>query len=661
MFKQLSSTQRNVMVGLFVLIVVGLVEYGISYTVDRAVSSDASRKATDWAEYMKQKVPDLKELIVTGKPTDVQIREIRESSKAGDVFRFKLFNADGNLVLVSDELEAAGGEFVMGDHSGKASEVLETGDIQLVFGDGTHKANRPDLYVETYVPVVGANAEVLGVAEVYLDQTPIQALFQRWFNLLALGIGGVLLLMFILPYVAFLQKNKANNRSREKANYLAHYDQLANLFNRRGVMEKLEERKANGCIDMKNVAVVFLDIDQFKKINDTYGHTAGDTFLAHVGECIARSIGLEDFAGRMGGDEFMIIVERDKVDAVEAMMEKIRSLVATPVQHDGNTIVGHVSIGIHYEGAELTIDQRMQKADVALYQAKIDGRNTCRTFTVGMEARTLRRRHVEAAILTGLAENRFEVHFQPLLHQKTKECAGFEALLRLDDKNGDAISPDEFIPIAESVGAINELGLWVLETALKSVVNWPDNYFVSVNLSARQFDDQMLVPNVKRLLEETGVRPECLELEVTESLLMENTEVVSLQLEELSDMGISLAMDDFGTGYSSLGYLWKFGFDKLKIDQSFISGLEVNTDKTKDILDTIIMLGHKLGMTVTAEGIETDLQEKILSSMNCDHFQGFKYGKPMPVAELPGYFLTMVGSNVETAEILPMKRTGSGG
>lgn len=666
MIKQPSSIQRNVAVGLFVLLMVGAVKYGIAQTVDFAVSSDASRKAADWAEYMTTKIPDIEKLIVSGKPTKLQALEIAESSNVGDVFRFKLFNADAHLVLVSDKLQTSGGELVLGDHNGKAAKVLKTGEIQLEFGDGTQKENRPDLYVETYVPVIGANGEVFGVAEVYLDQTPISALFQRWFDLLALGIAGILVLMFVLPYVAFLQKTKADNHSRAKANYLAHYDQLANLFNRRGMMEQLDTRQAKGSINMRNAAVIFLDIDQFKAINDTYGHTAGDKFVTHVGDCITRCLAPKDFASRMGGDEFMIIAERNNVEDAQILTEKIRSLVSSPVQHDGHTIVGHVSIGIHYEDADLTIDQRMQKADVALYQAKIDGRNTCRTFTAGMEARTLRRRHVEAAILTGLHDDRFDVYFQPLLHQKSKECAGFEALLRLKDKNGVAITPDEFIPIAESIGAINELGLWVLETALKSAANWPDGYFVSVNLSARQFDDETLVPNVKRLLEETGVSAQCLELEVTESLLMENTESISLQLEELRSIGVSLAMDDFGTGYSSLGYLWKFGFDKLKIDQSFISGLEINTEKTKEILETIVLLGHKLGMTVTAEGIETELQEKMLSGMNCDHFQGFKYGKPMPLVDLPNYFLGMVHSNLDHADLdhadnVPIKRIKSGG
>ncbi|MFK8035221.1 MAG: putative bifunctional diguanylate cyclase/phosphodiesterase, partial [Hyphomicrobiales bacterium] len=631
MFKGTRSIQRNIIVGVFVVLMIGVVKYGISQTVDFAVSSDASRKAADWAEYMVRKIPDVEKLVPGSALTELQIREIEESANVGDAFRFKLFDADGRLVLVSDELQTAGREIEQGDHNGRAKRALETGEIQLEFGDGTQKENRPDLYVETYVPVKGADGAFFGVAEVYLDQTPISALFQRWFNILAVAIAGILVLMFVLPYVAFLQKTKADNRSRAKADYLAHYDQLANLFNRRGLMEQLEERQAVASVDMKKAAIIFLDIDQFKLINDTYGHTVGDIFLTHVGECISRCLGPTDFAGRLGGDEFMIVAERNSVKDVEMLTEKIRSLVSSPVQHDGHTVVGHVSIGIHYEDADLTIEQRMQKADVALYQAKIDGRNTCRTFTAGMEARTLRRRHVESAILTGLQDDRFEVYFQPLLHQKSKKCAGFEALLRLQDANGVTITPDEFIPIAESIGAINELGLWVLETALKTASNWPDGCFVSVNLSARQFDDETLVPNVKRLLKETGMRAECLELEVTEGLLMENTESISQQLEELSSIGVSLAMDDFGTGYSSLGYLWKFGFDKLKIDQSFISGLEVNSAKTKEILETIVLLGHKLGMTVTAEGIETEDQEKMLSSMDCDHFQGFKYGKPMPV------------------------------
>lgn len=656
MFSKLSISRMNIFVGIFVLVMIGVVKFGISHTVNFAVSSDASRKATDWAQYMVQKVPDLESLIASGQPTEEQASEIAESSNAGDVFRFKLFNANAHLVLVSDELQNRGGEFVLGDHNGLAAKVLTTGEIQLQFGDGTQKENRPDLYVETYVPVKAADGRVIGVTEVYLDQTPISVLFSQWFNFLAIAIAGILIMMFVLPYVAFLRKTKADKSSRAKADYLANYDQLANLYNRRGILEHLENRQADGSIDMRKTAVAFLDIDQFKFINDTYGHTAGDAFLTHVGECIASCIGPKDFAGRMGGDEFMIIAERETVEQIQIVTEKIRSLVSSSIQHDGHTIIGHICVGIHYENAELTIDHRMQKADVALYQAKIDGRNNCRVFTPGMEARTLRRRHVEAAILTGLQDNRFEVYFQPLLRQETKECAGFEALLRLRDQDGEAISPDEFIPIAESAGAINELGLWVLETALKSAAEWPESFFVSVNLSVRQFDDQTLVPNVKRLLQETSIAPARLELEVTESLLMENTDVVSIQLEELRDLGVSLAMDDFGTGYSSLGYLWQFGFDKLKIDRSFISGLELNTAKTKEILDTIIMLGHKLGMTVTAEGIETDLQEDILSSMDCDHFQGFKYGKPMPVSDLPTYFLDMIKMDAETADILELKR-----
>lgn len=649
--------KRNTGVGIFILGMIAILNFGMTRTVDFAVAKDATRKAIQWSEYLTDRIPDLDKIMLTGKPTEYQIEEIEETFNAGDVFRFKLFDREARLILVSDELHNHSAEFGSGDHNGNAAEVLDKNEILTEVGDGTQKENRPDLYVEAYVPVKAKNGEVIGVVEVYLDQTPISQLFHNMFGFLAIAIAGAAILMFVLPYVAFLRKNKAEYHSRAKANYLAHHDQLAKLFNRHGVMANLEQRQQAKTIDMSKTALIFLDIDNFKVINDTYGHNVGDAFLAHVGECIAQCIRPNDLAARMGGDEFMIIAERNQLEQIQTLASKILLLVASPMRHEGNTIIGHASIGIHYDhDVEFTIDQRMQKADVALYQAKIDGRNVHRTFDPEMEMRTLRRRKVEAAVQTGLENNRFEVYFQPLLHQKTKQCAGFEALLRLKDQDGNSIGPTEFIPIAECIGLINEIGLWVLETALTAAAEWPDQLFVSVNLSARQFDQNTLVQQVADLLKKTGVAPSRLELEVTESLLMENTEKVSAQLEGLRELGVSLAMDDFGTGYSSLGYLWQFGFDKLKIDRSFISGLEFNTEKAREILDTIIMLGHKLDMTVTAEGIETEQQENVLSTLECDHFQGFKYGKPMPISDLPHFLLNSTLPEQKTAEIVPIRR-----
>jgi len=364
-----------------------------------------------------------------------------------------------------------------------------------------------------------------------------------------------------------------------------------------------------------------------------------------------------DLVGRLGGDEFLVIAERDNPEDIYALVEKIQSRVSSPIRFDGSTVIGHLSIGIHMnDGEEATIEDCMQKADVALYQAKFEGRNTYRTFTHEMETSALRRRAVEAAILSGLEEERFEVYYQPLLHQKNKQCAGFEALLRLKDKDGNSISPVEFIPISESMGQICSIGSWVLKTAIAAADSWPDDYFISVNLSARQFDDNSLVPLVGRLLKEAGLDPTRLELEVTESLLMDNTDSVSAQLAELRKFGVKLALDDFGTGYSSLGYLWQFGFDKLKIDRSFIVGLDHNTEKASEILDTIILLGHRLDMTVTAEGIETAYQEKILSDLECDHFQGFLFGKPMPATDLAPYLLKLVDQGGQDQQKTPVSQ-----
>lgn len=642
---------------LFVLTMVLGVHLGISYTVDYAVGSDATRKALNWSSYLITRMPDLPSLIETGRPNKQQIQKIKTTSEVGDIFRFKLFDASGNLVLISDELAKNLEAGARGDHSGKAAKVLSTGENQVSLNDGTKKQNRPDLYVEAYVPVMGKAGKILGVVEVYLDQTAASVLFHRLFNFLAIAITAVLALTFGLPYLAFLKKNQQEQQSRNKANYLAKFDQVAKVLNRSGLMEQLRTRRLASNFDLSKASVIFFDADNFKTINDTFGHKAGDAFLTHIGQSITESLEADDLVGRLGGDEFLVIASRETPEDIHALVEKIQSRVSSPLRFEGSTIIGHLSIGIHMgEGEETSIEDRMQKADVALYQAKFEGRNTYRTFTHEMQVNALRRRTVEAAILSGLDEERFEVYYQPLLHQKTKQCAGFEALLRLKDKDGNSITPTEFIPVAESMGKICTIGSWVLKTAINSVASWPSEYFISVNLSARQFDDNSLVSLVTRLLKEANVDPSRLELEVTESLLMDNTDSISSQLSTLRKLGVKLSLDDFGTGYSSLGYLWQFGFDKLKIDRSFIVGLDHNTEKASEILDTIILLGHRLDMTVTAEGIETVHQEKILSDLECDHFQGFLFGRPMPAADLAPYFLNSIDKVKQEKSVTPIVR-----
>jgi diguanylate cyclase (GGDEF)-like protein len=414
---------------------------------------------------------------------------------------------------------------------------------------------------------------------------------------------------------------------------------MTGLFNRASFNARLEAGLAALDGGARTAAIAFFDVDDFKAINDRHSHEAGDEFLKHVARTIGGVTTPADLAARVGGDEFTVaFADRDAAAIAEAV-ERVVLAVRQPITVQGRSVSGRISAGLYFIEAESGLADAMHKANVALYQAKIDGGNTHRLFSQDMETGMQARRALEQLIRDAVANEAFVLHYQPLLDVATRRCAGFEALLRLPDGQGGLVPPATFIPVAEAMGLINEIGKWVIERATRAASSWPDDMFVSVNLSVNQFHDGQLMANVRQALAASGLRPGQLELEVTESMLMENTAVVAAQLRALRELGVSIAMDDFGTGYSSLGYLWQFGFDKLKIDRSFVSGLDVPDSQARDILDTIIMLGHKLDMTVTAEGIETEHQAKVLEALACDHFQGYLYGRPAPEEAIAGFLL----------------------
>ncbi|WP_289034263.1 GGDEF domain-containing phosphodiesterase [uncultured Roseibium sp.] len=617
-----------------------LAQSGLNDTVDTVIEQNAERKARSWAMHLATTMPDLEGLIEGGTPTQEQRDAIDTAVQVGDVFRFKLFDGNANLVLISDELGAPLEPGAMADHNGHAQMVIDKGSAVIDLNDGRAKANRPDLYVEAYVPVEAAGGSVLGVVEVYVDQTMVASLFRRNFLHLATTLGALVLLTFGVPFIAYIAKMRQQVKTGEKVRILSSVDQITGLHNRATFFQKVEDYRKSGRLDLRKTAVMFVDVDKFKTINDTFGHKVGDAFLRHAGNAISGQLSRGDLAARFGGDEFVILAANRSPEQLEQMIENLREAVSEPVWVDGMAVTGHLSLGVHIDADhELDLHDRMNKADVALYQAKLMGRNTCVTFTPDLEDKVARRRHVEESVVLGLATDRFEVHFQPLIDPTSDQVAGFEALLRLKDAEGSSISPSEFIPIAEENGEIMSIGAWVLEQSMRAASNWPEHLFVSVNLSTRQFEEGKLVAQITQLLQQTGLAPTRLELEVTESLLIEQAGNVSGQLDALRELGVQLSMDDFGTGYSSLGYLWKYNFNKLKIDRSFVMSLGDSDERTQHILDTIIMLGHKLNMQVTAEGIETKEQATYLRSLSCDHFQGFYYGKPMPESELAPYLM----------------------
>jgi diguanylate cyclase (GGDEF)-like protein len=629
----------------------GSVWLGINAAVNSAVSADADHKARDWGAYFIEQMPNLNHLVATGLPDTRQLELIRAAQKIGDVFRFKLYDQRGVLTLVSD---AQGTKTEISDaenDSAAAVEVVRTHLSKITVRDGNGEENRPSLFVEAFVPIIDGPGGVRGVAEIYIDQTETAALFKSSFAVLALGLAVLVALTFGLPMMAYLLRSRQAREARRWVDYLAHFEPMTGLLNRASFTEKLDiilRHKNQG----KSLALVLLDVDDFKMINDAHGHEAGDEFLIHVAKCISELCREGDLGARPGGDEFILaLTGRSQSDVIELVEQLMRS-ISQPIVRRGKSISGKVSAGIYMVNPDSDgMADALHKADIALYQAKADGRNTYRLFSQELENNMQARRELEQLIRQTTEREGFQLHYQPLLQTESGACAGFEALLRLPDGLGGYIPPLTCIPVIEAMGLINVVGKWVIEEATRTAATWPSHLFVAVNLSVKQFDDDMLVGHVKNALGAAGLTPKQLELEVTETLLMQNTDSVARQLGELRELGVAISMDDFGTGYSSLAYLWQFGFDKVKIDGSFVSALNHHDKKTREILDTIIMLSHKLEMTVTAEGIETAYQAGILTALGCDYLQGFMYGRPTPANEIAPFLMRLTAAITSKARI----------
>jgi len=410
-------------------------------------------------------------------------------------------------------------------------------------------------------------------------------------------------------------------RSEDRIAHMARHDALTDLPNRVLLLEQLNHEikrvKRGECL-----AVLCLDLDQFKSVNDALGHHIGDELLKLVGERLRGCTRELDIVARMGGDEFAIIMTQMEQAADAATLSKrIRDSVIKPYQVEGHQIVTDISIGISVAPMDaVESNELLRNADMALYDAKGDGRGTFRFFEPEMNTRMKIRRELEMDLRKALASEQFELHYQPLVVLESNEVNGFEALLRWNHPTRGLISPAEFIPIAEETGLIVPLGEWVLKAACNEAVDWPEHIKVAVNLSPAQLNCRNLVSMVTSALDDAGMPPHRLQLEITESVLLQNTFTTLATLHELRKMGVQIALDDFGTGYSSLSYLRSFPFDKIKIDRSFIQDLS-NGAEPLAIVNAVAGLARCLNMTSTAEGVETQQQMDVLQSIGCTEMQ----------------------------------------
>jgi diguanylate cyclase (GGDEF)-like protein len=385
----------------------------------------------------------------------------------------------------------------------------------------------------------------------------------------------------------------------------------------------------------EKLAVICVDLDQFKNVNDTLGHPTGDKLLKVVSSRLRACLRDSDVVARFGGDEFAVLqLGLTGAQEASALADRIVKLISEPYDIEGQNIVIGASAGIALApGDGETPDQLLKNADTALYRAKEDGRRIFRFFEPGMDARLRARRTLELDLRKALLAGEFELYYQPLVTLATGFISGFEALLRWHHPLRGMVAPGEFIPVAEEIGLIVPLGEWVLRQACADAAAWPDDLKVAVNLSPVQFKNVNLTEVVSAALASAGLPAARLELEVTESILLEKSTLNLATLHKLRALGVSISMDDFGTGYSSLSYLRAFPFDKIKIDRSFVSHLDEGRESLT-IVQAIAQLGLSLCIPTTAEGVETEMQLEWLRQAGCTEMQGYLFSRPIPASEI---------------------------
>jgi diguanylate cyclase (GGDEF)-like protein len=435
-------------------------------------------------------------------------------------------------------------------------------------------------------------------------------------------------------WLTTLEDVTERRRAEERNEHLAHYDALTGLPNRVLFQEQLEEALAR-INPGEQLAVLYIDIDEFKRVNDSLGHRIGDELLKSVAKSLSDCLDKTDLIARLGGDEFAVVHTAVKgPEDVTALVKRIYQSIHQPYECLGHLVTTDASIGIAFASKDgIDLEQLLKNADLAMYSAKAAGRRTWRFFEPEMDARMKARHLLEIDLRQAIVEGSFEVYYQPIVDLRSDQVSGCEALLRWRHPERGMVSPAEFIPIAEETGLINRLGEWVLTTACAEAATWPDNIKLAVNVSPVQFGTDTLALKVVAALAASGLSAGRLELEITEAVLIRDDEAALAILHQLRAVGVRIALDDFGTGYSSLSYLQRFPFDKIKIDRCFVADIE-GSGGSSSIVQAVVNIAAARNMTTTAEGVETEQQKASLRALGCTEMQGFLFSPAKPAAEI---------------------------
>jgi len=482
-----------------------------------------------------------------------------------------------------------------------------------------------------FVPMLQGD-QVERVYAFELNQSAAASMTKVVLTVVTLTTTLLIVMGFTVPAAIAARRIRERWLAEDKIRYLALHDSLTGLPNRVQLRQHLDGAIARSRRHGQLMAVLCLDLDRFKNVNDTLGHPTGDALLEEVASRLRTNIREIDLVGRLGGDEFAVVAEDlDAADGAVRLARRLCTALGELYQVNGHEVSTSTSIGIALgpmEGKSAEI--LMKEADLALYRAKQDGRNTFRFFEPAMDAALQKRRQLENDLRSALRKNdELYLDYQPQFDLENGKLTGYEALVRWRHPTEGDVSPSVFIPIAEETGLIAPLGEWILRTACTYATSWEHDLTLAVNLSPAQFKTQDIEALVKKVLDETGLAPRRLELEITEATLLQNTDAVMETLTALDRLGVAIAMDDFGTGYSSLSYLTRFPVKKIKIDRSFIDTLGTSP-QTSAIVSSIVGLGQSLHVTITAEGVETEDQAEMLKQWGCNQVQGLYFGRPEP-------------------------------
>lgn len=605
---------------------------GVFLSIDRLAEShltqDAQRSALSWARHVATNVPDIDLVFLGDLPSPAAQNQLTGLRGMAGLFHYRLFDPTGKLVLVSDSIGTpppAGTPALA-----VPASALARGP-QVVVRQGNGK-DQPSVFSQALVPVMHGR-ELIGVMELQVDQTDRAAVTASSFGLAAAVTS--LALGCVLSLGGWLWRRRAAQQqaAEERMHYLARHDTLTGTFNRSTFHQALAQACAKTRPGGPGLAVLQVDIDHFKELNNSHGHDAGDELLRAVSQRLAAVLRSGDVLARLGADRFAVLQGGVMASSdVTHLAQRMLDAVQPAYRLSGGVELGvTVCVGAALYGTDGNAPEVLsQRAEQALLRAKDQGHAGYSLFDAALDHALQDRRMLTNDLRQALAQGSLQLHYQPLFNAKDRGLQGYEALARWPHPTRGFVPPSDFIALAEQSGLIGELGRWVLHTACREAAGWPEALTVAVNLSPAQFKlGGDVVAEVQAALAASGLPASRLELEITESLLMGDTEEVLRALKSLQGLGTRIAMDDFGTGYSSLSYLWRFPFDKLKIDRAFTQRLG-RDGKVDLIVRSIISLAHSLAMRVNAEGVETEAQYEALRRHGCDELQGFLLGRPQP-------------------------------